>query len=349
MLATSTHDSKRGEDVRTRIDALSEMPAVWRLALRRWRQVNRRHSIDLGGRQAPSRNDEYLLYQTLLGAWPTVPLDVHSLADFRGRIKAYMQKAAREAKVHTSWLNPDTNYESALDHFIDRLLASPDNNRFIDAFLPLQRRVARIGCVNSLAQTLVKLTSPGVPDTYQGTETWNLDLVDPDNRRAVDFTTRARLLRELNDDPARDIAETLLARWPDGRVKLWLTWRLLELRRRRDAWFARAGYMPVATEGEHAQRVCAYARSLDNDLLLCVVPRLWSNLVGDSEAWPVGAIWGDTTLTLPRGARLWRNVLTGARVAAEPSARTGRLVVADALATFPVGVFELERESPVVA
>src|SRR4030095_6660309 len=169
MLATSTHDAKRGEDVRTRIDALSEMPAGWRLALRRWRQLNRRHRTTVNDELAPSRNDEYLLYQTLLGAWPLEPLTQAVLEAFRERIHAYMQKAVREAKVHTSWMNVQSAYEAALTRFIDGLLGTLEPNPFIHDFLALQQRLAAVGCVNSLAQTLIKLTSPGVPDTYQGT------------------------------------------------------------------------------------------------------------------------------------------------------------------------------------
>ncbi|MEO6928253.1 MAG: malto-oligosyltrehalose synthase, partial [Casimicrobiaceae bacterium] len=348
MLATSTHDSKRGEDVRTRIDVLSEMPAAWRLSLRRWRQVNRRHRRDVGGQPAPSANDEYLLYQTLLGTWPGEVLADRmladrTLADYRERVAAFMLKAAREAKVCTSWLNPDAAYEAALAHFVDRVLASPQTNRFIESMLPLAHEVARVGCVNSLAQTLVKLTSPGVPDPYQGTELWDLSMVDPDNRRPVDFAHRARTLQAF---AARGIeappADGLLAAWPDGSVKLWLTWRLLQLRQQRAQWFERAGYMPIATRGTHADRVCAYARRAGRELLLCVVPRLWSSLPGARSAWPLGtAFWGDTTLVLPTDARRWRNVLTGAWVNGEPAMHACLLPVGGILGTFPVAALEL--------
>ncbi|MEO8849895.1 MAG: malto-oligosyltrehalose synthase [Casimicrobiaceae bacterium] len=348
MLATSTHDSKRGEDVRTRIDVLSEMPAAWRLSLRRWRQLNRRHRRDIGGHPAPSANDEYLLYQTLLGTWPGEALAAGTLpdgtlADHRERVAAFMLKAAREAKVCTSWLNPDAAYEAALAHFVDRVLASPQTNRFIESMLPLAREVARVGCVNSLAQTLVKLTSPGVPDTYQGTELWDLNMVDPDNRRPVDFAHRVRMLQEF---AARGIqappADALLAAWPGGSVKLWLTWRLLQLRKQRAQWFDRAGYMPIATRGAHSDRVCAYARRAGCELLLCVVPRLWSSLPGARSAWPLGAaFWGDTAVVLPIDARRWRNVLTGEAVDGESAMRACLLPVGSILATFPVASLEL--------
>ena len=343
MLATSTHDNKRSEDVRTRIDVLSEMPAAWRLALRRWRQLNRRHRSDVEGASAPSSNDEYLLYQTLLGAWPLQPPDETSLHAFRERIQAYMLKAVREAKVHTSWVNNHQEYESALARFIDGLLGTLTGNRFLDEFIPAQRRIARHGCVNSLAQTLVKLTSPGVPDTYQGTELWDLSLVDPDNRRPVDYGLRARCLQEVTaarDDHASYAAE-LLESWPDGRIKLWLTARLLGLRRERAAFFERAGYAPVRLEGTSARHVCAYARRLGEEALVTVVPRLWMALTGDSDAWPVGsAVWGDTVLRMPGARSAWRNVLTGETLAAQSGERETRIALGDALARLPFALIE---------
>ncbi|HEY1326124.1 MAG TPA: malto-oligosyltrehalose synthase [Casimicrobiaceae bacterium] len=336
MLATATHDTKRGEDVRTRIDVLSEIPAVWRLALRRWRQLNRRHRSTVDGVPAPSRNDEYLLYQTLLGAWPPGSVDDAALDAFRERIQAYVLKAVREAKVHTSWVNPYAPYEQALARFVDGLLGRREANRFLQDFLPLAARIARHGCVNSLAQTLVKLTSPGVPDFYQGTELWQLALVDPDNRRPVDYALRERMLDEVREaDPA-----ALLESWPTGRVKLWLIARVLALRRERAAWFERAGYVPIATAGTHASRVVAYARSREGRLLVVVVPRLWTALSGESAQWPLGASWSDTCLLLPDAARDWRNVLTGALVSARAEANGTRMMLADALAAFPVALVE---------
>jgi (1->4)-alpha-D-glucan 1-alpha-D-glucosylmutase len=342
MLATSTHDNKRGEDVRARIDVLSEMPAEWRLALRRWRQFNRRHRTSVGGELAPSRNDEYLLYQTLLGAWPLEPLTQNALDAFRGRIQAYMQKAVREAKAHTSWVNPQPAYEAALARFIDGLLGTLEPNQFIQDFLLLQRKLALVGCINSLSQTVIKLTSPGVPDTYQGSELWDLSLVDPDNRRPVDYALREQMLRDLCvADTGGVRAAELLTNWSEGHIKLWVTWRLLELRRRRATWLERAGYLPIAVQGTHARRVCAYARSDDDMLLLCVVPRLWLDLVREPALWPIGAvIWGDTSLALPKRGLAWRNVLTNETAQAELNGEGTRLALGAALSSFPVGVFE---------
>jgi (1->4)-alpha-D-glucan 1-alpha-D-glucosylmutase len=262
-----------------------------------------------------------------------------ALDAFRARIQAYMLKAVREAKAITSWVNPNAAYEAALARFVDGLLGTLEGNRFIADFVPLQQRLARIGCVNSLAQTLVKHTSPGVPDTYQGTELWDLSLVDPDNRRPVDYRLRTAML----DGVARDGVDgrALLETWADGRVKLWLTWKLLELRRRRADWIERAGYLPIPVTGSECARVCAYARSGDGALLLCVVPRLWSDLVRDDAAWPVGTpLWGDTALVLPRNGDAWRNALTGEIVRTTAEGDSHRLALGEALATFPVGVFE---------
>ena len=336
MLATSTHDNKRSEDVRTRIDVLSEMPAAWRLSLRRWSKLNRRHRTMVDDLSAPSPNDEYLLYQTLLGAWPLEPLDEAALRAFRERIQAYMQKAAREAKVHTSWINPHPEYEAALARFVDGLLGTVAGNRFLDDFVPAQRRIARHGAVNSLAQTLVKLTSPGVPDTYQGTELWDLSLVDPDNRRSVDYGRRAAQLREVlaHHDGAQ--AAALLDAWPDGRIKLWLVARLLRLRRERAAFFERAGYRAVPVEGPAARHVVAYERRDGDARLVTVIPRIWMALTGESDAWPVGAsVWGDTALRLRGGDTAWRDVLTGATSTAVASGRDARLAVGDALNRLP--------------
>jgi (1->4)-alpha-D-glucan 1-alpha-D-glucosylmutase len=346
MLATSTHDNKRAEDVRTRIDVLTEMPAAWRLALRRWRQINRRLRKTIDGVAAPSRNDEYLLYQTLLGAWPLGSVDDAAIAEFRARVQQYMQKAVREAKVHTSWINPNPQYEAALAEFIDGLLTPLAPNPFLQDFLPAQSHVARYGCLNSLAQVLLKLTSPGVPDLYQGTELWDLSLVDPDNRRPVDYDRRAAMLKDVVDsfaearDPART-ARALLDRWTDGRVKLWLIWRLLSWRARHAAWFETTSYLPLAVSGLQKTHICAFARAHRDGWLLSIAPRLCVALTNAKAGWPLGeAVWRDTTLVLPPAAPgEWKNVLTGASYTAESDGDAGaRLGVASILDAFPVAL-----------
>ena len=303
-----------------------------------------RKTID--GVAAPSRNDEYLLYQTLLGAWPLGPLDDAALAAFRPRIQQYMQKAAREAKVHTSWINPNREYEGALADFIEGLLTPLSPNPFLQDFLSAQAHVARYGCLNSLSQVLLKLTSPGVPDLYQGTELWDLSLVDPDNRRPVDYGRRAAMLEKLVDafgaarDPART-ARALLDQWTDGRVKLWLTWRILAWRARHAAWFETTSYVPLAVHGSQKTHICAFARAHRDGWLLSIVPRLCVGLTNAQIGWPLGeSVLQDTTLVLPPAAPVqWKNVLTGASYTADScDDGAARLTVASVLDAFPVAL-----------
>jgi (1->4)-alpha-D-glucan 1-alpha-D-glucosylmutase len=353
MLATSTHDNKRAEDVRTRIDVLSEMPAVWRLALRRWRQINRRLRTTIDGAPAPSPNDEYLLYQTLLGAWPLESIDDAGLALFRSRIQRYMQKAAREAKVRTSWINPNREYEAALAEFIDGMLTPLAPNPFLQDFLPAQAHVARYGCLNSLSQVLLKLASPGVPDTYQGTELWDFSLVDPDNRRPVDYALRAGLLDTIvgafaDSGDRSHAARALLDQWTDGRAKLWLTWRVLSFRALHPDWFETASYVPLTVRGAKAAHVCAFARVHDAGWLVAIAPRLFIRLVRDPRRWPLGeAVWRDTCVVLPAGAPVqWRNVLTDAPCAAETHDGVSELPLAAILDAFPVSLLTSEQDPP---
>ena len=316
MSGTSTHDTKRGEDLRVRIDVLSEMPARWRLMLRVWSRLNAAHKAVVDGVPAPSANDEYLLYQTLLGAWPFGEVDAQALSALRERIQAYMLKAAREAKRHTSWVNPNEAYEQALAGFIDGVLAGPEGNAFLDVFLPEQRIVERFGTYNALAQVLAKFTAPGVPDVYQGCELWNLSLVDPDNRRPVDYAQRERMLRVLEAEfpedgvDRSDAVAALLAEPADGRIKMLLTRRLLALRSRDPDLFARGSYRPLDVQGERAEHVVAYARELEGRCVVVLLPRLLLKLAGGPQAGVIGAAWGDTHVALP-GARAWRDSLTG--------------------------------------
>jgi (1->4)-alpha-D-glucan 1-alpha-D-glucosylmutase len=337
LLATSTHDNKRSEDVRARIDVLSEVPAQWRTAVRRWRQFNRRHRSEVDGEDAPSRNDEYLFYQTVVGAWPLGKATQRSLDALRARIQAYMKKAVREAKVSTSWVNVNAEYEAALERFVGGALGQLAGNPFLADLVPFAQRIAFAGCVNSLAQTTLKLTSPGVPDTYQGTEVWDFSLVDPDNRRPVDYAARETLLRKVQ----RRAAAQLLDTWQDGGVKLLVTARLLALRKRRATWFERATYRAVRVRGAHRNSVCAFMRSAGGSHLLCVVPRLWQAIQPAEATWPLGdAVWGDTSLSLDVPVAQWRNVITD-EVQRPLVERAGaRLPVGAALATFPVAVFE---------
>jgi len=336
MLTTSTHDTKRGEDVRARISALSEIPNEWRARVARWARMARSRRVEVDGELAPSRGDEYLLYQTLVGAWPLGDPDEEGLAEFRGRIGAYMEKAMREADVHTSWTKVNEEYEGAVSGFVEALLA-PGPNLFLDDLVPFARKVARLGALNSLSQTLLKLTAPGVPDVYQGNELWDLSLVDPDNRRPVDYRLRERLLGELETlDPVE--ASVLLedGAWQDGRPKLYLTWKALGLRRERPELFERGEYVPLEAEGERADHLVAFARVSGDDAVVVVAPRLFAGLPGeDGTLLPDARALPGASVVLPEGlaGREYRSVLTGGSVRAE-----GTLPVADLLGGFPVAL-----------
>ena len=264
LLATSTHDTKRSEDVRARMAAISEMPEAWRRSLGKWRTANRRWKRAIEESEAPDGNEEYLLYQTLLGAWPLQPfreLSDDARAEFVRRIQDYMAKAMKEAKLNTSWVQPNEAWDSAVAEFVARVLDPSPKNRFLENFIPFAEEVARIGAINSLAQTLLKLTAPGVPDIYQGNEIWDFSLVDPDNRRPVDYAQR----REMLDSLDKATPENLLGRWQDGRIKLFLTQRLLVFRRENPALFAHGSYTPLRLR-ERLRKAASvsHARTRDN-------------------------------------------------------------------------------------
>jgi (1->4)-alpha-D-glucan 1-alpha-D-glucosylmutase len=278
MVTTSTHDSKRGEDVRARINVLSEVADDWRMHLARWRRINRSRKRQLDGRRAPSRNDEYLLYQILVGSWPLETLDVDGLAAFRERIEAYMLKAVREAKMQTSWINPNEDYEEAVRHFVHVLLKDPERNAFLADFIPFQKRIARFGLLNSLSQTLLKLTVPGIPDIYQGNELWAFNLVDPDNRRPVDYLRRGDFLRNIiennnNSNELYHFIQNFVEHIEDGVAKLYLIWKTLTLRRRLPRLFADGDYIGLAILGQQADHVCAFARRLEGQEIIVVTTR----------------------------------------------------------------------------
>lgn len=303
MLASSTHDTKRSEDVRARIAVLSELPETWRRHLTRWTRLNRSKRLQLEDGWAPARNDEYLIYQTLIGTWSGEPD-----AAYVERIQAYMVKAARESKAVTSWMNPNADYERALNDFIASALTSSGTNAFVRDFAELAETVAFFGHLNSLAQTALKLTSPGVPDFYQGTELLDLSLVDPDNRRPVDYELRSRCLEQcLSFSPppvpgggqGGTPPSTLLQDWSTGLAKLFLTHKLLDLRRRNPDLFLRGTYEPVRVSGEHADHLCAFWRSHDAHACLVVVPRWTAKLMRGEKRLPLGTeAWGDTKLEL---------------------------------------------------
>ncbi|MGD8374913.1 MAG: malto-oligosyltrehalose synthase [Acidobacteriota bacterium] len=331
MLCSSTHDTKRSEDVRSRIAVLSEMPGRWERTVRRFGALNRPYKRRVGRHLAPSRNDEYAIYQTLIGIWPDAPVDADSLGELRERVQGWALKAVREAKVHSSWMQPDDAYEDAVRGFLDGILATPDGP-FLAELLPLQRFVAGVGAAHAVSGTLLKLTVPGVPDIYQGQEIVEPTLVDPDNRRPVDFERRRRILAELQaiaDGDAAGVGE-LTRSLPDGRAKLWVTWRALDLRRRSPALFREGGYRPLETGGEHADRLVAFARDHGDETAVVVAPRLLSGICDPTAGrHPVGEVWGDTWID---AAGSWRDLLGGGIADGE------RLRAAELLARFPAAL-----------
>ncbi|MEO8409040.1 MAG: 4-alpha-glucanotransferase, partial [Propionivibrio sp.] len=352
MLASSTHDAKRSEDVRARVNVIAEMPAAWKLTLKRWSRLNRSKKRRVDEVEAPSRNDEYLLYQTLLGAWP-LRLDEGTgfeanLEEFRERIDGFMIKALREAKEHSSWANVNADYEAAMSGFVQGVLAPGEKNLFLADIVAMLPPIVHFGLLNSLAQTLIKLTSPGVPDIYQGCDSWQFNLVDPDNRRPIDFDRRRRQLAEVREmvagEPAqwREHLQALLDDLRDGRIKLYTTWQTLALRSRWPEVFRDGDYLPLSVVGEKAVHVCAYARSAGGRTLIAVVPRLPVRLLGNRAIAPVGAeVWGDTALELPAengfAASPWFDALSGAS-----HAPGDKLALADVLAWFPLALLTTE-------
>jgi (1->4)-alpha-D-glucan 1-alpha-D-glucosylmutase len=349
LLASSTHDTKRSEDVRARIDVLSELPGEWRAAVNRWSRLNGRKKALVGDEPAPDRNDEYLLYQTLVGAWPPGPMSPEQFARLRERITNYMLKATKEAKVHTSWVNPNEAYDEALRGFVGRLLPDKPTDRFRMEVEVFQRRTFFFGQFSALAQTLLKLTAPGVPDLYQGTELWDFSLVDPDNRRPVDYEARRRLLAELSSRGAQagqeltGLARELLESSHDGRIKLFLIQRALHFRRTSHPLFAQGDYQPLEVAGAQREHACAFARVHEGREAIIVVPRLVAQLTGGAETPPLGAeVWKDTRLVLaePPAGQRYRNLLTGEEFSAEEREGLALLSLGRVLAHFPLALLE---------
>jgi len=353
MLATSTHDTKRSEDVRARINVLSEIPEQWRKGLSRWSRQNRKLKVIVDGKPAPSRNEEYLLYQTLVGTWPFCNPEEDDFSEFRSRIKDYMLKAMREAKVHTSWISPNSLHEDAVMIFIDSILKESRQNNFLHDFALFQKLTAGCGIFNSLSQTLLKITSPGIPDFYQGNELWDFSLVDPDNRRPVDFNLRKILLDELmqNESTAgllKTAREVVTSR-NDGRIKLHLTWTALNFRRENRELFESGRYLPLNVEGICREHVCAFERSVNNSSVLVVVPRFCSRLTGDSSDPPLGPdVWQDTRIIQPfdSAASCYRNVFTGEVLILDQQEDRLSLALQDILSVYPVALLERLSDTP---
>jgi (1->4)-alpha-D-glucan 1-alpha-D-glucosylmutase len=345
LSATSTHDTKRSEDVRARINVLSEVPGKWKEHLMRWHGLNKEKKAVVGGRAAPDNNEEYLLYQTLIGAWPIDPVSGPEYEVFKKRIREYMVKAMREAKVNTDWIDPDIVYENAVTAFIDAIMADDGDNRFLKDFGPFREMISHCGMFNSLSQTLLKIASPGVPDFYQGTETWDLSLVDPDNRRPVDYAAVTDMLselkqRELEIGP-QALAREVSAGWTDGRVKLYLSYKALNWRRENKLLFMAGAYIPLKSGGDHKEQVCSFARSSEQGTVLIIVPRFMAGLIqGLEEAPPGETIWDKTWIIIPDelAADNYCNIFTDADSTVIKQSGERRLYLGSVLSCFPAAM-----------
>jgi (1->4)-alpha-D-glucan 1-alpha-D-glucosylmutase len=335
MNTTSTHDTKRSADVRARIDVLSEMPDVWERHLRMWGRLNHRLKQNIGTRSVPDRNEEFMLYQTLLGVWPLESSEEGGLPD---RLALFLEKALREAKTNSSWLTPDIEYEQGVIAFM-RAILDPSNEEFLADFRSFQQSVAFYGFLNSLAQLTVKVFSPGVPDFYQGEELWDFSLVDPDNRRQVDYRRRETLLEEVS---AGRLTPAIAAeRWMDGSIKLLLTAKALQLRNRHRSLFEQGAYVRLTASGSANEHICAFARTDGQRGVIVVVPRLWASLVRPGQL-PLGEVWSDQALELPAEAsRHWRNVITGEELSAtDIGAGEASVRLDEIFRSFPIAVLE---------
>jgi (1->4)-alpha-D-glucan 1-alpha-D-glucosylmutase len=352
LSASSTHDTKRSEDMRARINVLSEFPGRWKDCVVRWSKLNKKHRSEVEGQSAPDRNDEYLLYQTLVGVWPLTDMDDEQYRTLTERVVNYMKKAIYEAKVHTSWINPHQGYDDAVQAFIHAVLARSRDNAFLADFISFQTEMAPYGLYNALSQVVVKIAAPGIPDFYQGTELWDFSLVDPDNRRPVDYELRARVLHELTDgvhaagEDRRDLVRQLLEQMNDGRIKFYIALSALECRKRHRSLFISGRYTPLKAGGLREHHVCAFARLSGEDAALAVVPRLVGSLLPDSRTAPLGAeVWGDTWIALPPDvpAAAYRNVMSGEQC--EPVVIDGHpaLLLHQVLKDCPVALLEPVR------
>ena len=336
--ATTTHDTKRAEDVRARISVLSELSDEWRARLNRWSKLNAAHHTLINGESVPDRNEETLLYQTLLGMYP---LDPNDLARLPSRLKAYAIKATREAMVHTRWTQPNSQHEQALEKFVISILRAR-NNKFLSDFLKFHGRVSYYGMLNGLSQTLLKIVSPGIPDFYQGSELWDFRLVDPDNRQPVDFITRDQSLKALRN-PATSLCdslpEQLVRNWRDGRIKIYLIWRALTYRRERTQLFSGGDFVQIGAHGRRKENIAAFLRHHRKDWALVVTPRWLARSSAASNAVDADHLWGNTSIRLDSGTPIsWHNCFTGERIATQAVRGRRSLRIRELLRRFPVAL-----------
>jgi (1->4)-alpha-D-glucan 1-alpha-D-glucosylmutase len=344
LLATSTHDSKRSEDVRARINVLSEIPSEWYRAIRLWSGLNLRHKVSVAGADAPSAREEYLFYQTLIGIWPMKDPGPQEREELAARLRTYMRKALREAKIHSSWISPQTAYEDAVEGFVRATLERSADNRFLTEFAAFAGAIVQAAIWNSLSQTLLKICSPGIPDFYQGSELWDFSLVDPDNRRPVDYSLRRRLLNQLHTLEAQGAASLLkqLTQEPaDGAIKLYVTSRALQFRKANHDLFARGAYIHLRAAGERQNHAIAFARAHEGRTAIAVAGRFFMALGADKRP-PVGEeAWGDSVLQLRKDSGgAFRDVFTGRIVEVEKRNGKYTLPLAGVFTHLPVALLE---------
>ena len=335
--ATSTHDTKRSEDVRARINVLSEIPDEWSKRVREWSKNNSNIKKEIDGNPVPEPVMELLLYQTLVGAWPLYQNEIPS---FKTRLESYLFKAAREAKTFTRWTSPKVEYERALIEFTEAILDDTTDNVFKRDFLKFQKYIAYYGFINSLSQILLKSTSPGVPDFYQGTELWDFSLVDPDNRRPVDYAMRYKLLDNLKGKEAKDLnhlIKEILNTWEDGRVKLFVTYKLLNLRNKYSGLFSNGEYIPLQTKGEKQKHIFTFARKYNTVWSIITIPRFLTNLISVNEL-PLGKeVWGSDYIILPPNMpSKWKNIFTEEIIQLESPRNS--LPISQIFSMFPVAL-----------
>jgi len=337
MNATTTHDTKRGEDVRARVNVLSEIPHEWQEHLDRWSKLNASQRKSIAGQPVPDRNEEIFLYQTLLGAWPIEASDFPTLAD---RLQAYAIKATREAMVHTRWTQPNERHERALQAFVASLVKSR-KSEFRRDFTSFVERIAYYGMLNSLSQTLLKIVSPGIPDFYQGSDLWDLRLVDPDNRRPADFVKRNAMLNNLPQTPG--VTPALLGdlthNWRDGRIKLYLISKALQFRKQNALLFSEGQFMPVEIRGKRGEHAAAFARRYKKDWVVAVVPRWLARGHYPMTSADTDRFWGNTDIQVPKNApSFWESILSGATIEAHNAGAKRSLPLGKLLDNFPVAL-----------
>ncbi|MEW6417659.1 MAG: malto-oligosyltrehalose synthase [Nitrospirota bacterium] len=347
LIATSTHDTKRSEDVRARINVISEIPDEWRRCLITWRRLNKKKKPVVEGQRVPDLNEEYHLYQTLIGAWPIGEMDEPGYEIFKKRIKDYMLKAIREAKVNTSWISPNTLYEDAVTMFIETIMSNAPDNKFIKDFTAFHKKISHYGMYNSLSLTLLKITSPGVPDFYQGTEIWDYSLVDPDNRRPVDYNFRIGMIEELKKGKTEitlpEFVRELTMNKENGKIKLYLIYKALNYRKKNRELFERGEYLPLEIMGQKAENACAFIRRIGNNRVIIVTPRFFTRLMSRPDDLPFGEhVWSDTFIVVPvaePGAK-YNNIFTGEVLTAREYRDATALHLSEVFSNFPVAMLE---------